>query len=296
MVGFLAPFFAGITKASIGQAVVGTGLSMAASAVMNKSADNRPQTTTTTSTSRTNFQQMRDDAIAAGYNPLTALRMTGGAGNVTSTGTSVINTPALSSRAILGRAIGAGLNSLGNSISSYDPLVQKQKELNIKLSEQQLKIGNRSLAGGSATGRIGDTALSQNGIDAAVSVINPAIHLKDNVVNDDIVGTTATRMMPDGALKTAPAGEDFDEILLNGMIAGTYMIGKGVSQLWNTPSLMFQSGIDRLPNVPTLSAIQAQKAKEGSVFTQLPVLRRGWDAPAARIWREYIQGTSRFAY
>ena len=149
MVAFLAPFFAtvgakaatfGITKAAIGQAVVGA----AASAIMNKSADNRPQTTTTTSKSRTNFQEMRDDAIAAGYNPLTALRMTGAAGNVTTTGTSVINTPALSSRAILGRAIGAGLNSLGNSISSYDPLAQKQKELNIKLSEQQLSRGNLS--------------------------------------------------------------------------------------------------------------------------------------------------------
>ena len=125
----------GITKAAVAQ----TGLSMAASAIMNKSADNRPQTTSTTSKSRTNFQEMRDDAIASGYNPLTALRMTGGAGNVTNTGTSVINTPALSSRAIMGRAIGAGLNSLGNSISSYDPLVQKQKELNIKLAEQQLR-------------------------------------------------------------------------------------------------------------------------------------------------------------
>jgi len=144
MVGFLAPFFAGITKATIGKAVISTGISMAASAVMNKSADNRPQTTTTTSKSRTNFQEMRDDAIAAGYNPLTALRMTGGAGNVTTTGTSVINTPALSSRAILGRAIGAGLNSLGNSISSYDPLIEKQKQLNVDLATKQLNQKDNS--------------------------------------------------------------------------------------------------------------------------------------------------------
>lgn len=309
MFQFIMPFIsavgtkaaaAGITKAVVGKTLLKAGVSMAASQIMSKSADNRPQTTTTTSTStsRTNFQEMRDDAIAAGYNPLTALRMTGGAGNVTTTGTntSVTSTPALSSRAILGRAIGAGLNSLGSSISSYDPLLQKQKELNIRLAEQQLKIGNRTLLGGVSTGRIGDTALAPNGIDAAVSVINPAIHLKDNFVNDDIVGTTTTRMMPDGALKTGPAGEDFDEILLNAMIGGTYMTKKGLGQLIKNPSLLFQSGIDRLPNVPTLSQIQAQKAKEGSVFTQLPVLRRGWDVPSARIWREYIQDTSRFAY
>jgi hypothetical protein len=149
MFQFIPAFFAtvgakaatvGITKAAIGQTV----LSAAASAIMNKSADNRPQTTTTTSKSRTNFQEMRDDAIAAGYNPLTALRMTGGAGNVTTTGTSVINTPALSSRAILGRAIGAGLNSLGNSISSYDPLIEKQKQLNIELSKKQLNHKDQS--------------------------------------------------------------------------------------------------------------------------------------------------------
>jgi len=153
MVGFLTPFFAavgskaatfGVTKVALGQAALGAGVAMAASAVMNKSADNRPQTTTTTSTSRTNFQEMRDDAIAAGYNPLTALRMTGAAGNVTTTGTSVITTPALSSRAILGRAIGAGLNSLGKSISSYDPLIEKQKQLNIALAEKQLKTKDNS--------------------------------------------------------------------------------------------------------------------------------------------------------
>ena len=139
MPAWLVPFFqsvgakavsVGITKAAVAQA----GLSVGASLIANKLADNAPQTTT--STSRTNFKQMRDDAVAAGYNPLTALRMTGGAGNVAST--SVINTPALSSRAILGRAIGAGLNSLGSSISAYDPLIEQQKKLNIELSKAQL--------------------------------------------------------------------------------------------------------------------------------------------------------------
>lgn len=141
---FFMPFLAsigakaaaiGITKATVGKAL----LSTAASAIMSKAGGGaQQQTTTSTSTSRTNFQQMRDDAEAAGFNPLTALRMTGAAGNVTTTGTSVINTPALSSRDILGRAIGAGLNSLGKSISSYDPLIEQQKKLNIELSKAQL--------------------------------------------------------------------------------------------------------------------------------------------------------------
>jgi hypothetical protein len=298
MFQFIMPFIkavgvkaagAGITKAVVGKTLLKAGVSAAASAILSKSADNRPQTTTTTSKSRTNFQEMRDDAIAAGYNPLTALRMTGGAGNVTTTGTSVINTPALSSRAILGRAIGAGLNSLGNSISSYDPLAQKQKELNIKLAEQQLRNGNRTSVG--TTGLVGDNALVSSGIDPQVSIINPAIHLKDNVVNDDVVGTTTTRVMPDGALKTAPAGEDFDEILLNGIIGGSYMTTKGLKQIWNDPSRLFQSGVGRLPNIPTLAAVQSQKSKDQSVFTQMPVLRRTYDTPAATIWRDYIKGS-----
>jgi len=94
--------------------------------------------------------------------------------------------------------------------------------------------------------------------------------------------------MPDGSLKTSPSGEDFGEILLNTVMGGSYMMGKGFGQLWKSPELMLQSGIDRLPNIPTLKQIQAQQAKDGSVFTQDPVLRRAYDTPAATNWRGAI--------
>lgn len=204
----------GITKAAVAQA----GLGMVASAIMNKSADNRPQTTKTTSKSRTNFQEMRDDAIAAGYNPLTALRMTGGAGNVTTTGTSVISTPALSSRAILGRAVGAGLNSLGNSISSYDPLVQKQKELNIRLAEQQLRNGNRSSVGAPAL--IPETLNTDVSSDTPVQPVSPKVEVSVNqdgsFVGDTIESTRTTYVdYRTGKTHEMLKGDELDELAVN---------------------------------------------------------------------------------
>ena len=61
------------------------------------------------SSSRINFQQMRDDAAAAGYNPLSALKYTGGAGNTTTT-----HPPSLSSREFIGQALSDGVTTWFN--------------------------------------------------------------------------------------------------------------------------------------------------------------------------------------
>ena len=140
MFQFLAPFFAGVTKASIGNAILGAGVSAVAGGLSASASGGAQRTTTrTNSTSRTNFQQMRDDAAAAGFNPLTALRMTGGAGNVTTTGNQTVSAPALSGRAIAARGLASGLNSIGNSISNYDPLIEKRKVLENQLLNAQIK-------------------------------------------------------------------------------------------------------------------------------------------------------------
>jgi hypothetical protein len=139
MFQFLVPFFAGVTKASIGNAILGATVSAVAGGLSAKANGGAQRTTTATnSTSRTNFQQMRDDAAAAGFNPLTALRMTGGAGNVTTTGNQIHSTPALSRSAIAARGLASGLNSIGNSISNYDPLLEQRKKLEIDLLKQQI--------------------------------------------------------------------------------------------------------------------------------------------------------------
>jgi hypothetical protein len=80
------------------------------------------------STSRTNFSQLRDDAVAAGFNPLTALRATGGAGNVTTTQSRA----SLSSMGFLSEALSAGTETWFNSQQAgSDPQV-KTAQLNQK--------------------------------------------------------------------------------------------------------------------------------------------------------------------
>ena len=82
-----------------------------------------------TTTSRVDYQHIRDGAEAAGFNPLTALR-NGGSANATSVSTQ----PGLSSGEWLADAIGAGANAAAN----YDPLADKRRELEVDLMEAEL--------------------------------------------------------------------------------------------------------------------------------------------------------------
>ena len=82
-----------------------------------------------TQSTRINFQQLRDDAQAAGFNPLTALKATGGGGNTTTTH------GGLSSMEVIGNAIQDGLGTF----LSFDPVAEETKRLENELLAQQVK-------------------------------------------------------------------------------------------------------------------------------------------------------------
>ena len=80
--------------------------------------------------SQTDLKKLRDDAQAAGFNPLTVLRATGGQGfNKGSSG-------ALASATFWGNFANAGVSAL----NEFDPYNQKRKELDIQ--QAQASFGN----------------------------------------------------------------------------------------------------------------------------------------------------------
>lgn len=81
-----------------------------------------------TTTTRTDFLQLRKDAEAAGFNPLTALKATGGAGNTT------VRHPGLASGEALAIALGEGFDSW----AAYDPHAVERGRLEVELMRKQL--------------------------------------------------------------------------------------------------------------------------------------------------------------
>ncbi|WP_413876351.1 hypothetical protein [Albidovulum sp.] len=76
----------------------------------------------------TDFVALRDSAEAAGFNPLTALKATGGAGFTTTTH------PGLSSGEFLAEAIGSGVQAW----SSFDPMQQQRDALEMEMMRAEL--------------------------------------------------------------------------------------------------------------------------------------------------------------
>lgn len=72
---------------------------------------------------------MVEDAEAAGFNPLTAIRNGGSAGFTTT------SHPALSSGAFIAEALG----QFGNIVSSYDPMAKATAELEHKIKQETLR-------------------------------------------------------------------------------------------------------------------------------------------------------------
>lgn len=82
-------------------------------------------------TTRVNYQQMVNDASAAGFNPLTAIRNGGSAGFTTTTSPTISNTPEILSN--LGGVLG---DALGDKL---DPINAKKREIDTLLVDRQLR-------------------------------------------------------------------------------------------------------------------------------------------------------------
>lgn len=76
-------------------------------------------------TTRVNYQQMVNDATAAGFNPLTAIRNGGSAGFTTTTSPTISNTPEVLSNlgGILGQALGDKLDPINAKKRERDTLL-----------------------------------------------------------------------------------------------------------------------------------------------------------------------------
>lgn len=121
-VGLGAKIFGG----TLGKQILGS----AASSLIGNIADKfRKNPTTTTTQSAPDLVGLRNAAEAAGFNPLTAIR-TQSAGRTT---TSTDTLPTLSPLGAIADAIGAGTQAWVN----YDPHEEKQRELELKIMNEQ---------------------------------------------------------------------------------------------------------------------------------------------------------------
>lgn len=94
---------------------------------------------------RVNFQQLVDDSQAAGFNPLTALRATGGSGNTTTT------LPSLSTSEFIEDSLRSGIGAALN----YDPHAEERAKLEVDLMREELTSAQRYNAEKTNTGFMG---------------------------------------------------------------------------------------------------------------------------------------------
>lgn len=126
-------------------------------------------------TTRTNFVQLRDDALAAGFNPLTALRATGGGGNTTTT------LPGLSAFEVLADAVGAGVDTY----LRLDPIGQKTRDLQNELLQREIEtLKAARYAGDSSIGRVPSVQSTRSPVGAQTALGNVLRDQDGNIVTD----------------------------------------------------------------------------------------------------------------
>lgn len=142
-----------------------------------------------TTTSRTNFKQLRDDAEAAGFNPLTALRSTGGAGNVTT-----ITNPILGSKKLIGDIIGGGISAA----IDFDPFEKERQNKREDLQDQLLAAELQRIQ--AETGKLKNTMFPPKavkfGFDENGNPLRDKVNLRIDVF-DDKTGRTSSIINPD---------------------------------------------------------------------------------------------------
>jgi len=122
----------------IGEIISG-GLSLLGGLFGSKKPKKEKTETVTTNVNTVDYQKMNDSAIAAGFNPLTALRNGGAAGFSTSTSTSNSTTTVPTTSALPGALASVG-GILGQAFEKkIDPLEAKKRQLDTALVDYQLR-------------------------------------------------------------------------------------------------------------------------------------------------------------
>lgn len=202
-----------------------------------------------TTTSRTNFKQMRDDALAAGFNPVTALKATGGAGNVNQT------MPGLSSLEMLSEITGAG----ADYFAATDPMVAETRQLEMDILRRQKELMDRELGlygtgfGNPATERYSDP----KGMDKVRPVGRPM---------DDF--TFPVRTVTQELIKIPKSWARRNDLRAYETIeAGTLqeLIGDLVAEAANASSaaiVLGQMGLNPLEYVPLINRVFGEDARQ----------------------------------
>lgn len=120
--------------------------------------------------SRQVYSHLVEDAEAAGFNPLTALRNGGGATYNAAAGFAPLSRKAPVKQAVGDSAIGDTFNAIGDFITNFDPFADQKREQEYRLVESQISALNASAmsnvprgAGSFATGGLERRLSGQGG-------------------------------------------------------------------------------------------------------------------------------------
>lgn len=179
------------------------------------------------------FLDMRNAAQKAGFNPLTVLRATGGAGFG---GTNAVM-PVMSKQNFLAtfaaKSVGKYIQNVENApIDAYNDQIRKleleQRRLDIKLAKQTLIGMTQKVTGGIP--KIQSNIMSGYSIGIKNENIGT---FGGSVTTNAAVTPTETGVTSRGNVYRKPAGEDFDEQLLNSVYHGFQQLKYGVQDAWN---------------------------------------------------------------
>ena len=196
--------------------------------------------------SQTDLKKLRDDAQAAGFNPPTVLRATGGQGfNKGSSG-------ALASATFWGNFANAGATAL----NEFDPYNQKRKELDIQqaqasldntiVSTQLMKSQRAGMLSSNTTATIPESFALPLG--AEVAPVAPVIEVSKTsdgkFVDEKVVSVIGNYTDPDtGQVFQQVKGEDLSEAAANLGRLGAMKI-----QALNVPELSFNRNLKQRGN------------------------------------------------
>ncbi len=102
--------------------------------------------------SRDVYKHLVEDAEAAGFNPLTALRNGGGANYNAAAGFAPLSRKAPVKQAVGGSPIGDAISGFGDFLSNFDPFADQKREQEYRLVESQISALNAGALSGAPRG------------------------------------------------------------------------------------------------------------------------------------------------
>jgi hypothetical protein len=198
------------------------------------------------------YVRMRNAAQRAGFNPLTVLRATGGQG--------FTGLPVISKAAAFGNMATGILGAVRQSpIDKYNEEIRdleiKQRKADLELMPMRGKLMKAQLEQMSAPVQGLPEARKNvlDGYNIGKSANEYLATMNGNVTTNSERTSTEIRTSSDGRNYTAPAGEDFDEQILNSFYYAGEQIYTAAQQLSKEGFKALQSNKKLNPNLPLIT-------------------------------------------